>query len=163
MACEHYRDLISNHTRIFGEINQDVPRNSTNHCPEAADAVNDYLTSGEVTPIVAGGFIEFRQSSRVSYHRRSLGQIKRSIRNCHHRVIRAVRNASQMEENGLTVHHYFVMFRFRSKIYVADAYAPPVLTENVSDYLQSVVYSHLELASRNYDIETVDLMAEPIF
>ena len=162
MGCENYSRLVREYETIMSEITSGVSRGSAVHCPATADAVNDFLRTGDVHRVTADGLTEFRHPDTVRFNTRPLAEIAHGIENCQHRVVRAVRTAEQMSQGGLTQHHYFVLFRYNSELYVADAFGEPILTTNVSGYLSTLVADSLQLASRNYDIEEVDPLAGDI-
>jgi hypothetical protein len=162
MGCENYQRLVAEYSQLMAQMTRGV-RSSAAYCPEAADAVNDFLRDGEITHITADHMTEFRSPLSVRYRARNLQQIKRSINECNHRVIRAVRSAEQMSEHSLTEHHFFVIFKYHSQHYVADAFGQATVTPDINEYLQQIIYSSLEVASRNFDVTAADPMEDDIF
>ncbi len=140
----HYDDLIgAGGRRILERL---YPHLETPDCPMTADAVDDYLNTGEVVavPMTFSG----RYSITANWRRIRLAQLITLVRTLgpnHHVVVRGTRPAG----SGYTPNHFFVLANIGGRVYVVDAMTREV-TSDVSEYVSRQGFNRLDY-TRSYE------------
>lgn len=156
MSCEPYEQLLRERASLLRRLSPHGPRGL--HCPEAADAVNDFLRTGDITPVLASGSTEYLMSNRLLRSWRSITFpliIARLTRNCRHVVVRGVRDPVS---DGLSAHHYFIVARIRSQFWIIDAYIHQ-MTIDFREYNDMGGFHHIEIPTVAYDVIARDPLA----
>ena len=109
---DHYDELLAGRTALLERLSPGAPERD--HCPEAADAVHDYLETGTVNPPRAGTFDQYSISNEIlqGFRPASPNDVYDHLMRSGHGnplVIRAVRGA----RGNLSEHHYFVVANIR--------------------------------------------------
>lgn len=116
------------------------------NCPAAAQAVQDYLSTGHINPLncdplLEGNFVQGYELTAADFSaeftwRRIRSRIWSSTRR-HGQfiVIEGRRSAEQQEAGGLTEFHYFVIVNIRGTRFVVDAFGPGRITSDVDGYI----------------------------
>jgi hypothetical protein len=131
-------------------LEQLYPHLVTPDCPMTADAVDDYLNTGEVVPVplsVASGF-----DVTADWRRIRLTALINSVVNMgpnHHVVVRITRSPHAQEQYHLTANHYFVMANVGNRVYVFDAMSG-ARTTDVRTYMDRQHFIRLDY-TRNYE------------
>ena len=144
--CTHYQMLVTQGPALLHQLN---PNTSAGlYCPEAADAVHDYLDSGQINPVRITGTSTFPMQIG-GLQTVTLQQLMHLVPACQHRIVRGTR------ANGAT--HWFVVLNFQNQIYVADAMLH-ILTPDVANYVQTQGFTQLHRVTGGYDVTPVDPM-----
>lgn len=146
--CIAYNRIVTESPGILHQINP----NSQNglYCPEAADAVHDFLTSGTITPVSINGTMTYPMQLG-GLVQRSVAQIAQVLHNCRHRVVRGTR------ANGAT--HWFVAMKVNNRVYAVDAMLH-VLDPSLANYVQAQGFSRLDMVQGQYDVTPVDPLGD---
>ncbi len=148
--CENYRRLLREGVTLLRRLNPTPNPAAGLYCPEAADAVDDFLRDGEIHPVQVSGLTTFEM--RVGgIAPASLGQIVAAIGRCAHRVI-----CGHRPDNST---HWFVIFNVDGQHHVADAMLmlDPAITRPAG-YVQSQNFSRLRMVSGDYQVTLDDPM-----
>src|SRR5215475_5106553 len=91
--CAPYRQMVSQRTALLQRINPNGNPQDAN-CPETADAVNDFFTTGQVRQVrTASGTATFNFPRGLSWRPvPNLATYAAGMRNCSHVVVRGLRN-----------------------------------------------------------------------
>lgn len=159
-----YDDLVRNPEegrRILARL---YPHLSRPDCPATADAVDDYLNTGQVVQVplsVGTGRYATTANWRRARQRQALINHVRSLGANHHVVVRGTRtaafvnqyNQNHPEDPPLSTNHYFVLANVGGRVYVIDAMTREITT-NVNQYLTDEGLSTLDYAS-SYEAEEI--------
>lgn len=141
--CENYVNLVRNSQAILRRLNPQRPENSGNICPVAADAVDDYLHTGQV--VSAPTDLVDRYRIQANWVRRTLPRIAtrlRNSRNCRHVVVRGHRARSSQYAPT----HYFVMMNVRGQVYIVDGWLR-LITQDLNQYHANQEFHHYFVSS----------------
>jgi hypothetical protein len=159
--CAPYRQMASQGTALLQRINPNGNPQDAN-CPETADAVNDFLNSGQVRQVrTASGTATFNFPRGLTWRQvPNLATFAAGMANCSHVVVRGVRNPAVQT---VTPEHYFVLFRVDNIAWVADAYSIE-LTRDVNGYIneeppQERMVRFFVASGGTYDIIVSDPLA----
>lgn len=155
--CANYERLVREGTPLLEQLNPNSPEDSGNICPLTADAVDDFLNTGEINPVSN----ELNPSFIVdaTWQRRTLPQIAsrlRSRRNCNHVVVRGHRP----ENSQLTDTHFFVMMNVRGDVYIVDAWQR-IMTQDLNGYQEQSELHHYYI-SNNFEARQPDVWEIPV-
>jgi hypothetical protein len=155
MSCENYRRLVNSSSDVFSVINPNPGNADPLACPEAADALHDFLAQEGAEPRAmrpTDDLSSFRMPPSVRWQRIALQRLRDGPPdNCAHFVVRGIRNPIPA---GLTREHYFVVIKVDNVVYVADAQIHEV-TRDIADYFRRNQFSSFERAT-DYDVTIQD-------
>ena len=141
---DQYDEILANPSAFFNAVN---PTSNVANCPETADAVHDYLATGQRRQVRGDLFSRFRFSQRTRFHSASLARLLSLVpRHGTHVVVRMSTGSRSQPQNT----HYFILANIRRRIYVIDAYTREV-NQNINEYLHRQPFDNLDYAT-GYDI-----------
>jgi hypothetical protein len=137
-----YDDLLGARGREI--LERLYPHMAIPDCPMTADAVDDYLNTGEVVavPMTFSG----RFSMTANWRRIQREQLINHVRTMganHHVVVRGTRP----RDSPYTRNHYFVLANIRGNVYVVDAMTREV-TSDVQGYINRQGFNRLDYTQR---------------
>lgn len=149
MGCTEYYRLVSADGRTA--LRRLYPYEFAAHdCPAAADAVDDFLRTGEV-PQAFEDYRSERYEVDANWRSRRLGPLVGYVRNlgdCNHVVVHGSRSPEVQTRLRLTANHYFVLANIRGTVYVIDAMSGEVTSEVGAYVRRNGFRQPLEYASR---------------
>lgn len=142
---DRYDEILANPAAFFNAVN---PTTNVANCPETADAVHDYLVTGQRRQVRGDLFSRFRFSRRTRFRpAASLARLLLLVpRHGTHIVVRMSTGSRNQPQNT----HYFILAHIRSRVYIVDAYTREV-NQNINEYLHRQPFNNLDYAT-NYDI-----------
>ena len=144
---DQYDRLLTNQTEFFTAVS---PQTNIANCPETADAVHDYLVTGQRRQVRGDLFSRFLFSRQTRFQPATMAQLRaRTPRHGTHVVVRMSTGNRSRPENT----HYFVIANIRGRHYVVDAYTREV-TRDINEYLHRQPFDNLDLAT-GYDVSIV--------
>ena len=158
--CDRYRQLVRQGDALLHRINPSANQADAN-CPETADAVNDFLNSGQIRRVrTASGSASYQFPQHTRWTNINLIRTANGLRNCSHIVVRGLRAAGATA----TAEHYFVVFRVDNVVWVADAYTWE-LTRGVQQYIDAEapadrMVTFQRIAGGAYDVIIDDPLAD---
>lgn len=167
--CAPYRRIANERESFLAEINPNTPTGL--YCPEAADAVHDFLTTGDVAPLPENisGTLTY-PISLGGLVQRDPTQIEASLQNCEHVVVQGRRDPTNLtitinpgmstqRQITLSATHWFVVMRYNGMIHVVDAYLRRI-SHNLSAYMEEQRLSSLHVVTGQFDVRPVDPLSE---
>jgi hypothetical protein len=143
MCTPYYELLRANGAQILQRL---YPHDfAAVDCPAAADAVDDYLTTGE-QPQIDEDYRPQRYDISARWVHLDIGQLIRHVRNlgdCRHVVVRGSRSPATQRRLSLTATHFFVLANIHGEVYVVDAMTREV-SANVRRYVRRGGFNRLE-------------------
>jgi hypothetical protein len=151
-----YDDLVINPQNGRRILERLYPHIATRDCPATADAVDDYLNTGQVVevPLSVGTGRYALTANWRRLRRQDLINHVRSLGPNHHVVVRGTRTAAFRRRHHVSANHFFVLANIGGQVYVIDAMMRSITT-NVSQYLTDQGLSTLDYAS---SYEAVEIM-----
>lgn len=133
-----YDDLIGAGGRAI--LERLYPHLETPDCPMTADAVDDYLNTGQVVavPMTFADRFSITASWR-SIHPQHLINLVQSMGRNHHVVVRGTRPRG----SPYTHNHFFVLANIGGRVYVVDAMTREV-TSDVGEYIRRQGFNRLD-------------------
>ena len=151
-----YDDLVRDPQeggRILARL---YPHIAASDCPATADAVDDYLNTGQVVQVplsVGTGRYATTANWRRIRQRQALISHVRSLGPNHHVVVRGTRTTAFQNQYEVSANHYFVLANVGGRVYVIDAMTREITT-NVNQYLDNQGLSTLHYTS-SYEAEEI--------
>lgn len=138
-----FDQLLNNTQTIMTELNP-TPGGDPYNCPATADALQNFLRTGQITPVLDDFSIDYRitaqwRNARLSFIRQHVLQGGHGT----HVVVRGHRPA----HSQYSPDHYFVLVNIHNRVYVADAWTHD-FTEDITEYVQRQEFSSYAYASQ---------------
>jgi hypothetical protein len=151
-----YDDLVRDPEegrRILARL---YPHIAARDCPATADAVDDYLNTGQEVqvPLSVGTGRYALTANWRRLQRQALINYVRSLGPNHHVVVRGTRRAAFRRRHHVSANHFFVLANIGGQVYVIDAMMRSITT-NVSQYLNDQGLTTLDYTSL---YEAVEIM-----
>lgn len=138
-----FDDLLNDPRGVLSRLNP-TPGGDPTNCPATADALENYLRTGQSTAVSDDMSLDFRitadwRNARLNFLRQHVLQGGHGT----HVVIRGRRPP----DSRFTEDHYFVLVNIRSRVYVADAWTHD-FTENINEYVRRQEFNLYSYARR---------------
>jgi len=143
---DYYDELRRDPAAVLYQLNPSLFVGDVNNCPATADAVDNYLASGDLTRADASGS-RFRIDSDL--HTAALPTIMENLAalgHGHHYVIRGTRG----HESRFAPNHYFVLANIHNRVVLIDAYTHELLDSSptIQEYLRRGQFRRFAFATR---------------
>lgn len=148
-------DDLANPQRGGEILGQLYPHLAATDCPATADAVDDFLNTGQVAqvPLSVGTGRYAISANWRRIQRQALITLVRSLGANHHVVVRGTRTQAFRNQYHVTANHFFVLANIGGRVYVIDAMMR-LVTTNVAQYLQEQGLSTLHY-THSYEAEEI--------
>jgi hypothetical protein len=150
-----YDDLAGTNGQSI--LRQLYPYPTLADCPLTADAVDDYLRTGQIIPVPPSLYDRFTVTANWrSISRQALVRHIQSLGSNHHVVVRGTRPRRFQRQHQITSTHFFVLANIGNRVYVIDAMGQQI-TIDVSAYIENQGFNRLAY-TEEYEAEEPSLL-----